>query len=177
MGGSSESSSSSKTTPTYIKTTQKNPYYITKTDAKGNTTSRFVNGSAGQQLYNYANDNIKRLLYEYEHPSLDTAVNQAKLNQFNKTQQQNLQNNIISPLARNNMVRSSQATNMYNNLSNQSADYTNSLIANSQAETKALLDYLMDAYTRGYTGIASEENTSLNASRGNTTNTNSSAST
>ena len=69
------------------------------------------------------------------------------------------------------MIRSSQATNLYNNLSNQSADYVNDLIANSQNDTWNVINNLMSLYMNGYTGSANEENTSLNASSGNATTT------
>lgn len=169
MGGSSKSKSSSSTKTTYGNTTTKNPYYNSSTDSKGNTVTNFVQGSAGQQAYDFVNNNISGLLQDYLNPSINSSVNQAKLNQFNKAQQQNLQNNIISPLANNNMLRSSQATNLYNNLSNQSADYVNDLIANSQNDTWNIINNLMSLYMSGYTGSSSEENTSLNASSGNAT--------
>lgn len=171
MGGSSKSNSSSTSHTTYGNTTTKNPYYSSSTDSNGNTIVNFTPGSAGEQAYNFVNKNISGLLNNYLNPSLDSSVNQAKLAQFNKTQQQNLQNNIINPLANNNMIRSSQATNLYNNLSNQSADYVNDLIANSQNDTWNVINNLMSLYMNGYTGSANEENTSLNASSGNATTT------
>ena len=70
------------------------------------------------------------------------------------------------------MVRSSQATNLYNNLSNQSAGYANELIANNQADTWDMINNLMSLYMNGYTGASNQETTSIDASTGNaTTNT------
>lgn len=164
MGGNTESNSSSKVQPRA--TSLNNPYYTTKTDANGNTTTTFKQGTAGETSYNFVNKNIAGLLDQYLHPTLDSETNQAKLAAFNKQQQSNLQNNIISPLAQNNMIRSSQATNMYNNLSNQAADYSNDLIANSQNDTWNLINNLVSLYTLGYQGIGNEQSQSINSSLG-----------
>ena len=166
---SSNTSSSSSSTPTFINTSTNNPYYQTTTDKNGNTNNNFVKGSAGETAYNFVNQNISGLLNDYLHPSLDSVQNQAKLAQFNKQQQANLQNNIINPLANNNMIRSSQATNMYNNLSNQAADYSNQLLANSQNDTWNMINNLMNMYTTGYTGASNDVATALKAAVGNTT--------
>ena len=113
MGKSdSNNNSTSTSTPTYINTSTSNPYYQTTTNKDGTTTNNFVAGTAGQKTYDFVNENISGLLNDYLNPSLNSTTNQAKLNEFNKQQQTNLQNNIINPLASNNMLRSSQATNM-----------------------------------------------------------------
>lgn len=167
MGKSkSNTSSTSSSTPTFIDTNTNNPYYQTTTDKNGNTTNNFVKGSAGETAYNFVNNNIGQLLDNYLNPSLDSATNQAKLSAFNKQQQSNLQNNIINPLANNNMVRSSQATNMYNNLSNQSADYANQLLANSQEDSWNMINNLMNLYTTGYTGANNDISTALQGAVG-----------
>lgn len=115
------------------------------------------------------NNNIDSLLQEYINPSINSTTNQAKLNQFNNAQQQNLQNNIINPLANNNMIRSSQATNLYNNLSNQSADYVNSLLASSQDNTANVINNLMNYVLQGWNVINGNQALSLNSSQGNAT--------
>ena len=166
MGGSSKSNTSSVTRRSMKPTSQTNPFYTTSTDKNGNTVVNFKKGTAGQTGYNFVNRNISQLLNNYLNPSLNDTTTQAKLAEFNKTQQQNLQNNIISPLANNNMLRSSQATNMYNNLSNQSADYTNQLLANSQENTWNMINNLMGMYMNAYNGVSGEEGTSINASIG-----------
>ena len=60
------------------------------------------------------------LLNEYLNPTLNSTTNQAKLNAFTNTlntqTKKNLENNIINPLSNRNMIRSSQATDLYNNL-------------------------------------------------------------
>lgn len=172
MGGGSassgKSSSSSTKTTTYGNTTTSNPYITSTTNNKGTTTD-WKDGTALQSVNNFVNDNINGLLQEYINPSIDSATNQAKLNQFNNAQQQNLQNNIINPLAKNNMIRSSQATNLYNNLSNQSADYVNSLIANSQDTTANTINNLMNYVLQGWNVINGNQALSLNSSQGNAT--------
>lgn len=174
MGKSkSNTSSTSSSTPTFRDTNTSNPYYQTTTDKNGNTTNNFVKGSAGETAYKFVNNNIGQLLDNYLNPSLNSTTNQAKLFAFNKQQQSNLQNNIINPLANNNMVRSSQATNMYNNLSNQSADYANQLLANTQTDTWNMINNLMDLYTTGYTGASNDISTALKAGVGNSSTTSS----
>lgn len=172
---SSNTNSTSDTKPTYVATSQSNPYFQTNTDAKGNTSTNFKTGTAGETTYNYVNQNIGNLLNEYLNPSLDSTVNKAKLTAFNNQQRNNLQNNIINPLASNNMIRSSQATNMYNNLSNQSADYANDLIAESQDNTWNMINNLMNLYSTGYTGASNEVGQGIGASKGNSSKTNSKA--
>lgn len=175
MGKSkSNTTSNTSSTPTFINTTTTNPFYKTTTDKKGNTVNSFIDGTAGKTTYDFVNNNISGLLHDYLNPSIDNSVNQARLAQFNKQQQSNLQNNIISPLANNNMIRSSQATNMYNNLSNQAADYTNDLIANSQNDTWNIINNLMSMYTNAYTGSNNDIATALKAATGNNSSTNSS---
>jgi len=168
---SSNTSSTSSSKPTFINTNTTNPYYQTKTDKKGNTTNTFIKGTAGETAYNFVNENAADLLDSYLRPSLDSVTNQAKLAAFNKQQQANLQNNIINPLANNNMIRSSQATNMYNNLSNQAADYANNLLANSQNDTWNMINNLMNLYTAGYTGASNDVSTALRAAVGNNSKT------
>ena len=169
MGKSKSNSESTTTTkPTYSASSQTNPYYQTTTDDKGNTVSNFVQGTAGQTAYDFVNQNASTLLNNYLNPSLNNVTDQAKLAEFNKTQQQNLQNNIINPLSSNNMIKSSQATNMYNNLSNQYADYTNKLLAETQDNTWNMINNLMNLYSAGYTGSSNEIGNALQASVGNT---------
>ena len=71
------------------------------------------------------------------------------------------------------MIRSSQATNMYNNLSNQAADYANDLLANSQNDTWNMINNLMNLYTTGYTGANNDISTAFKAAVGNNSTTNS----
>lgn len=170
---SSNNSSTSSSTPTYINTNTTNPYYQTTTNKDGTTTNNFVAGTAGQKTYDFVNENISGMLDDYLNPSLNSTTNQAKLNEFNKQQQTNLQNNIINPLATNNMIRSSQATNMYKDLSNQSANYTNQLLSESQDNTWNMINNLMNLYATGYQGASGDVSTVLGSAVGNTSNTSS----
>ena len=116
MGGGSSSKSNSSSKTTYSKTTTKNPFVTSVTDNNG-TTTKLNNNTAYKSIYDYTNKNMDALLKEYRNPSLDSATNKALLNAYtrnlNKQSKQALENNIINPLANRNMVRSSQATNMY----------------------------------------------------------------
>ena len=176
MGGSSKSNTESTSKTEFANTSQNNPYYQTTTDKKGNTTTNFKPGTAGETTYNFVNQNIAGLLDNYLNPTLNSTVYKAKMAEFQKAQNANLQNNIISPLANNNMIRSSQATNMYNNLSNQAADYSNQLIADSQTDTWNMINNLIGLYSAGYQGAAGEEGTSINSSLGGGTTSSSSKS-
>lgn len=184
MGGGSGSSSksSSETTKTYKNTTTSNPYVTSKTNDSGTTTTLQPN-TALSSVYNFTNKNIDQLLDEYLNPSINTATNQAKLNTYRKTlndeTRKALENNIVAPLAQRNMIRSSQATDLYNNLARQQAesidDYTTSILASSQNDTANIINNLMNLAFQGYNVVSGNQAQSLNTSSGNsTTNSNSS---
>lgn len=172
--GSNSSSSTRRTV--YGNTTTSNPYAYAHTDNSG-TVSGFKNGTALNSVYNFVNKSIDSLLDEYLNPNLNSKTNQAKLNSFANTLNQqtraNLENNIINPLSNRNMVRSSQATDLYRNLSNQNissvANFANDLIANSQGNTANMLSNLLNYYMLGANYLANMQNQSLNTSRGNAT--------
>ena len=169
MGGSSSKSSSSSSSSkktTYGNTTTSNPYVTSSTTNNG-TVTNWAPGSAMETVNAFVNSNIDNLLNEYLNPSIDSAVNQARMNQFNKIQRQNLENNIVAPLAERNMIRSSQATDLYNNLSNQAADYANTLLTNSQADTGNMVNNLMNYVLQGWNVINGNQAQSLNSSQGN----------
>ena len=171
MGGSS-SKTTSKTV--YGDTTTQNPYVIANTNNYGTTTS-FKPNTAFNSINDYVNKNIDNLLNEYLNPSLNSVTNQAKLKSFNDNLNnqtyKNLENNIINPLSNRNMIRSSQATNMYNNLVNTNANaisnYANNLLANTQTDTAAILNTLMSLYMKGYNAITDAQHQSLATSQGN----------
>ena len=136
-------------------------------------------------IYNFVNKNMDSLLDEYLNPNLNSTTNQAKLNAYtnklNSETYKNLENNIINPLSNRNMVRSSQATDLYKNLSDQNASslssYINDLLADSQENTASMMNNLLAAYMQGYNVISDMQNQSLQTSAGNgTTTTNSSSS-
>lgn len=172
MSGDS-SELSSVTQKKFKPTSQVTPFYTSKTDKKGNTVTNFASGTAPQTVYDITNQNIGQLLHNYLNPSLDSVANQAKLRAFDRTQADNLQNNILNPLTQNNMIRSSQATNMYNNLQQQHANYADSLLAN-EANTSDMIQLLTNLYQQAATGTSGQQSTSINASLGAGTSTTSS---
>ena len=173
-GSNSKSSSSSSSSTRYGNTTTTNPYVTSTTTNKGTTTQLQPN-TALSSVYNFTNANIDSLLDQYLNPSLDNATNQAQIDAYTKTLGQetrkNLENNIISPLAQRNMIRSSQATDMYNNLANQQneaiSDYTTSLMANNQTNTANIINNLMNMALQGYNVVSGNQAQSLSTSSGN----------
>lgn len=174
-------SSSTTSSTVYGNTTTTNPYVTSKTDNSG-TVSSFIDGTAVDSINKFVNKNMDQLLNEYLNPTLNSVTNQAKLNSFINTLNSKsalaLENNIINPLSRRNMIRSSQATNMYNNLAqnnaNQVSNYAQELLVNSQKDTAAMLYNLMLMYMNGYNILDSTQKQSLQTSAGNATSTNSS---
>ena len=177
---------SSKTTAktVYGNTTTTNPYVISQTN-NGGTVSSFVKDSAFDTINNFVNNNIGNLLQEYLNPTLNSVTNQAKLNSFMNTLSgetaRAMENNIINPLSKRNMVRSSQATDMYNRLAqnnaSQVANYANELLAGSQKDTASLLSNLIMLYMNGYNVLNDTQKQSLSTSQGNASKTNTSSGT
>ena len=167
---------SQNTSVTYGNTTTSNPYAYAKTNNKG-TIAGFQDGSALGSIYNFVNNSIDSLLNEYMNPNLNSTTNQAKLNSFVNTLNQqtnsNLENNIINPLSKRNMIRSSQATDLYRNLANQNvsalANYANELLSSSQDNTAKILSNLLSYYMQGANYLANMQNQSLQTSKGNAT--------
>ena len=183
MGKQSQNSTST-TSKIYGNTTTNNPYASATTNNSG-TTANFQPGTALDSIYNFVNKNMDSLLDEYLNPNLNSTTNQAKLNAYtnklNSETYKNLENNIINPLSNTNMVRSSQTTDLYKNLSDQNASslssYINDLLADSQENTASMMNNLLAAYMQGYNVISDMQNQSLQTSAGNgTTTTNSSSS-
>ena len=169
---------SNKTSTVYGNTTTSNPY-ATATTTNGGTTAVFQPGTALDSVYNFVNKNMGSLLDEYLNPSLNSTTNQAKLNAYTSALSteslKNLENNIISPLSDRNMVRSSQATDLYKNLSesntNALSSYINELLSGSQENSAAMINNLLSAYMQGYNVISDMQNQSLQTSAGNSTTT------
>jgi hypothetical protein len=171
---------SNKTTSrtVYGKTTTVNPYVTSSTNNKG-TVSVLNDNTAFSSINNFVNKNMDKLLKEYLNPTLNSTTNKAKMNSFtdslNSATAANLENNIINPLSRRNMVRSSQATDMYNSLAqnnaNQIASYAQELLGNSQKDTASLLTNLMLLYMNGYNALSDTQKQSLSTSQGNATKT------
>ncbi len=162
----------------YGNTTTSNPYVTATTNNKG-TTASFQPGTALEAIYNNVNRDMGNLLEEYLNPSLNSVTNQAKLNAFtnalNSTTRQNLENNIINPLSNRNMLRSSQATDLYKNLSNQNNasldSYINSLLSESQDNTARMMSNLLTMYMQGLGALNNAQSQSLQTSAGNATRT------
>ncbi len=176
--GKKSSKTTSKTV--YGNTTTTNPFVTSQTDNKG-TTSVFNPNTAFNSVNNFVNNNMDKLLEEYLNPTLSSVTNQAKLNSYintlNSESAKTLENNIINPLSERNMIRSSQATNLYNDLAQsnagQVASYANELLGNSQNETAKMLSNLMMMYLNGYNAISENQRQSLSTSQGNATKTSS----
>lgn len=183
MGKQSQNSTST-TSRIYGNTTTKNPYATATTNNSG-TTANFQPDTALNSIYNFVNKNMDSLLDEYLNPNLNSTTNQAKLNAFtnnlNSETYKNLENNIINPLSNRNMVRSSQATDLYKNLSDRNtsalSSYINDLLADSQENTAAMMNNLLSAYMQGYNVLSDMQNQSLRTSAGNGTTTTNSSST
>lgn len=170
--GKKSNKTTSKTV--YGNTTTTNPYATATTNNSG-TTANLKSGTALDAIYNYVNNNINSLLDEYLNPNLNSTTNQAKLNSFTNTlnsmSHKNLENNIINPLSNRNMIRSSQATDLYKNLSDSNSSaissYINELLATSQDNTAKVMNNLLSAYMQGYNVISDMQNQSLQTSTGN----------
>ena len=172
--GKKSNKTTSKTV--YGNTTTTNPFITSQTTNKG-TTSNFNKGTAFDSINNFVNTNMNSLLDEYLNPSLNSVTNQAKMNAYinalNSESAKSLENNVINPLSNRNMIRSSQATDLYNNLAQSNAGqigaYANELLANSQSETANVLTNLMLMYMNGYNAMADNQKQSLSTSQGNAT--------
>lgn len=174
MGNSSKQSAYSRTV--YGDTTTSNPYAYSKTDNKG-TMAGFQDNTALQSVYNFVNNNINSLLNEYLQPNLNSVTNRAKLRAFadslSSQSKINLENNIINPLSKRNMIRSSQAQDLYRNLEDKNlsslTSYANELLANSQSDTAKSISNLLSYYMLGANYLSDMQNHSLKASSGNAT--------
>lgn len=173
-------SKSTKTSTIYGNTTTSNPYAYAHTDNSG-TSAAFQNGTALKSVYDFVNKNINNVLNDYLTPNLNSVTNQAKLNSFvqnlNQQTKNQIENNIVSPLSKRNMLRSSQSTDMYNNLINQNTaqlgNYISELLANSQTDAGKMLTTLLTSYMLGANYLSSMQGQSIQTSAGNSTRTSS----
>ncbi len=173
--GKKSSKTTSKTV--YGNTTTSNPYFTSQTNNNG-TTTIFNPNTAFNSVNKFVNKNMNSLLDEYLNPTLNSVTNQAKMNSYintlNSESKKNLENSIINPLSNRNMIRSSQATDLYNNLAQNNAgqigNFANELLANSQENTAKMLTNLMLLYMNGYNAMSDTQKQSLATSQGNATN-------
>ena len=162
----------------YGDTTTVNPYVTSKTNNNG-TVTVFNKNNALNSINDFVNNNMDKLLNEYLNPTLNSETNKAKMNSFAETLNSStaniLENDIINPLSKRNMIRSSQASDMYNNLArnnaNQIASYAQDLLGNSQKDTASVLANLMLMYMNGYSVLNDTQRQSLSTSQGNATKT------
>ncbi len=159
-------------------TTTSNPYATARTNNSG-TVSNFKDGTALSSVYNFVNRNIDSLLDDYLTPNLNSLTNQAKLKTFRNNLEsetfRNLENGIINPLSKRNMIRSSQAGDLYRNLSNQNSasieDYLADLISQSQENSAKMISNLLTYYLSGADYLSDMQKQSLQTSTGNATKT------
>ena len=174
--GSNSSSTTSRTT--YGNTSTDNPYVKSITNNNGTTTT-FKANTAYDAINKFVNANMESVLNEYLNPTLNSTTNKSKLNSFANTlasqSAKSLENDIINPLSKRNMVRSSQATDLYKNLANSNtnavANYANELLSNSQKDTASVIKTLLAAYLNAYGAIQDTQAQSLATSQGNATKT------
>lgn len=173
MGGGSDSTSHNNSRTEYSNTTTSNPYVTSKTTNDG-TTTKFTNNNILNQLYKQSNKDFARLYDELVNPNYNSQQNQAKLKAYTDTMnsetQKALENNIIYPLAQRNMLRSSQASDLYRDLANQQTkgiqDFENQLVANSPTAQDALTN-IMNMVFQGYNVLQGNQAQSLQTSAGN----------
>ncbi len=150
-----------------------------------NSTQSFVPNTLYAQGYDAGNRDFNQFYDEWKNPSLDSVTNQARIAAYDKEMNKGLQNdyynNILNPLANSNMLRSSQATNMYNNLTNQALekrnDFTNNLLAQSEENAYNRLKALYDAYAQGQAAMSGDLNSAIQMANGNSTSKGSSTTT
>ena len=157
-------------------TTTTNPY-VTSTTNNGGTTTSLAPNTAYSSIYNFTNQNMDKLLNDYLNPSVDSDQNKALLEAYtrnlNSQSRTALENNVINPLQQRGMIRSSQATDLYNQLARQQndkiSDYTAQLIGDSQNNTANVINNLMNLVGQGYNVISGNQAQSLQTSGSNGT--------
>ena len=147
MGGS-------KKAPEFQTTTSTSPY-ATATSTKNGTTVKLNDFLTNTNAW--VEGSLPGLYHQLLNPSLDNPVTKAKSDLFNQSfseaSNKAFENNFINPLANRNMVRSSAATNMYNNFAKDQNDtisqFNNQLIADNTRDTSNLINQLMNIYLLG----------------------------
>lgn len=153
-----------------------NPYSTVKTNHK-KMNANLAEGSAFDTINNFVNSNIGNILNDYLNPSLNSTTNQALLKNYAKTLNNmahtSFENNVVNPLSKRNMIRSSQATDMYNsfnnNLSDNISNYIDSLLTQSQTNSANMLNNLMNNYMNGVNSLYKNQALALQGSLGNST--------
>jgi hypothetical protein len=143
-----------KKAPGFQSTTSTSPYATATSTANGTTVklNDFLTNTNS-----WVENNLPSLYNQLLNPSLDNATTRAKSNLFNQAfseaSNKAFENNLINPLAKRNMLRSSQATDMYNQFSKDQNDtvaqFNNQLIADNTQDTSNLINQLMNIYLLG----------------------------
>lgn len=138
----------------YAPVTSSSPYATAYTSKSGNsaTLNPFLT-----QMNTKIENTIPGLIDTLLNPSLDNPTTKAKQNlfyrQFNEDSNKAFENNLINPLSKRNMLRSSAATNLFNSFADsqnkQIANFNDNLIANNQTDTTNLINSLMNYYLTG----------------------------
>lgn len=136
----------------YQNTTSSNPYATGTHTSNG---SSFTLNPYMTQANQFIEGNMPSLYNQLLNPSLDNPQTQARASlfydQFNKDSGKAFENNVINPLAKRNMLRSSAMNDLNNNFAKsqneQIATFNNQLMANNTADTSALINQLMNLYT------------------------------
>ena len=143
-----------KKAPEFQTTTSSSPY-ATATSTKNGTTVKLNDFLTNTN--SWVESNMPSLYNQLLNPSLDNPVTKAKSDLFNQSfseaSNKAFENNLINPLSNRNMVRSSAATNMYNNFAKDQNDtisqFNNQLIADNTQDTSNLINQLMNIYLLG----------------------------
>lgn len=138
----------------YAPVTSSTPYATATTSKYGNsaTLNPFLT-----QMNTKIENTIPGLVDTLLNPSLDNPTTKAKQNlfyrQFNEDSNKAFENNLINPLSKRNMLRSSAATNLFNSFADsqnkQIANFNDQLIADNQTDTTNLINTLMNYYLTG----------------------------
>ena len=139
--------------PGYASTTSANPYATATVNKAGNSyqLNDFLTG-----MNSTVENTLPGLYNQLLNPSLDSATNQAKMNEFmnqvNSNSYQQFENNLNS-LQQRGMLRSSAVNDMANKLSQYQTDqigsYANNLLANNVTDTTNLINTFLNQYQLG----------------------------
>ncbi|MEI7474687.1 MAG: tail fiber domain-containing protein [bacterium] len=141
-------------TPEYASTTSENPY-ATGTASKSGSSYK-LNPFLAQQNQ-FVEQNIPSLYNQLLNPNLDNPVTKARSDafyrQFNEDSNKTFENNLIDPLSKRNLLRSSALTDLSKSFSQdqnkQVANFNDQLISNNTADTSSLINTLLNQYLMG----------------------------
>lgn len=137
--------------PGYTSVSANNPYATAI--ASGDGVSYVLNPFLTQQN-KLIEQTVPQVYQRLINPSLNDPISVARRNVFEKalnTQSKNaFENNLINPLSKRRMLRSSLLNDLSNNLSanqtEQVANFNDNLLANSLSDSQSMIDFLMTQY-------------------------------